>query len=130
MSHRGAARESTSQAASIFSHADTQSSCLRFLFLKPTPSHVQWFLIQPRSEQGRQPLSETTVQRNLPCCTNSLGRGRDSPPPSLHGQPPHCPNTANTMLMTNGVISGKLSTHCVWPCRDSHAIEETPCSQG
>lgn len=28
---------------------------------------------------------------------------RDTPPPSLYRQPPHCPNAENTMLMTNEV---------------------------
>lgn len=63
VSHRGAAGESTTKATSIFSHADIQSFCLHFLFLKSAPSQVQWFLIQPRPEHCRRTLSKTTVHR-------------------------------------------------------------------
>lgn len=123
-----AARESTTKATPIFSHAATQSSCLHFLFLKPTPSHVQWFLIQPRPEQRRQTLSKTTVLRetyhNAQIHLKRKGHSSSKFVQTITTLPQHRKHNAHAIIL------GKFSTYCVWQCRDCHATEKTQCSQG
>lgn len=102
VSYWRSARKSTIKTTSTFSHADIYSFCLQFLFLKPTPSHTQWFLIQAG-------LQTDTIRNNCSKKTYRdaqihLGEGGDSHPSSLYRQQPPCPTTEHTMLMTNWII--------------------------
>lgn len=102
VSYWGSARKSTIKTTSTFSHADIYSFCLHFLFLKPTPSHTQWFLIQAGLQTDT--IRNNSSKKTYHDAQIHLGEGSDTHPPSLCGQPPQCPNTEHTTLMTNHII--------------------------
>lgn len=74
VSYRGPARKSTIKTTSTFPHADIYSFCLHFLFLKPSPSHMQ---VSDPSRTADRHYQKQLIKENLPRWTNSLGRRRE-----------------------------------------------------
>lgn len=93
----GSARKSTIKTTSTFSHADIYSFCLYFLFLKPTPSPTQCFLIQAT-------LSETTAQRKPTTMHKLTWEKEGTLIVEVCTDKHHCPDAEHATLVTNFII--------------------------